>query len=303
MAQKERVQALVIGANGLVGRRIGSDLSNLGIRWQGTCNKRPDGALVCMDITDAKDLDLVFSNISPGIVFNMANLAGGVDFCEKNPEAGRDFHVNATRAIGERCRDEGALMVFVSTDYIFDGTKGPYKEGDEPNPLNLYGRLKLEAEEWIKKNLRKYVIIRTTNVYGWDPETVTPNYMMGMYRSLSGKRPFNAPSFLWGNPTYVGDLAEASIELASKGANGVYHVVGSSFIDRFTWAGKACEALRLDASLLREVKDPPQGIVPRPLKSWLDTGKFTSSFKTILHDVDDGLRLMKANMEDSKAKA
>lgn len=301
MAAKKPIQALVIGANGLVGRRVGEGLSKTGIRWKGTCNRRRGGELMHMDITDPKDVGLAFSDISPKIVFNMANLAGGVDFCEKNPEIGRAFHVTATKAIGERCMDSGALMVFVSTDYIFDGTKGPYKEDDEPNPLNLYGRLKLEAEEWIKKNLKDYIIVRTTNVYGWDPETVTPNYMMGMYRNLSNGKEFNSPSFLWGNPTYVGDLADALIELASKDASGVYHVVGSSFIHRFEWAKKACEVLGLKASLLREVKEPPSGIVPRPLKSWLDTGKFRRSFNKNLHNVCDGLRLMKDDMQFSKA--
>ena len=122
---------------------------------------------------------------------------------------------------------------------------------------------------------------------------------MNLYRTVKDKKPFNAPSFLWGNPTYVGDLAQAVLELLIKKADGIFHVVGSSFINRFEWARKACQTLDLDHALIKEMTEPAPAIAPRPLRSNLSAEKFKASYETALHDVSDGLRLMKSDMENS----
>lgn len=295
----ENIQSLIIGANGLVGRQIGRQLDNKGIKWKGTYSKRAEDLLLKLDITNPADVEDIFSKTSPDVVFHCANLAGGVDFCEANPNIATGFHLKATKEIGSYCKDIDAMMVFISTDYVFDGTNVPYKEDAATNPLNLYGRLKLEAEQWIQQNLKRYLIIRTTNVYGWDPTTVTPNYIMGLYRSVKDGKSFNAPVFLWGNPTYAGDLAKAIVELYTKVANGIFHVVGSSFINRYEWAVDACKILGLDRSLLNKIEHPSPNMIPRPLKSWLNTDRFTSSYKAELHNAYDGLMLMKSDMEYS----
>lgn len=299
MCAENGTQCLVIGANGLLGRQFGRVLTAEDIKWQGTYNKRPQEGLPKLDIADSQEVERFFFKVRPRVVFNCANLAGGVDFCEKNPGMASDFHLNATRNIGNCCKRIDATMVFVSSDYVFDGTKISYKEEDLPNPLNLYGSLKLKAEEWIQRNIEKYIIVRTMNLYGWDPQTVTPNYIMGLYRTVKEGKVFNAPSYLWGNPTYVGDLAEAIVELYRKRAVGIFHIVGSSFINRFNWAKEAAKILGLDHSLINELREPSSVSVRRPLKSNLNTEKFTRTYETILHDVYAGLNLMKIDKESS----
>jgi len=289
--------SLVIGANGLVGRHLSGILTLKGISWKGTYHARPEKGLSKLDITDPGEVGNFFEGLSPRVVFHCANLGGGVDFCESNPEKAAAFHLHAVQTIGGICAKIGATLVFISSDYVFDGTKGPYKEDDLPNPLNVYGRLKLAAEEWIGKNVESHIIIRTTNVFGWDPETVTPNYMMGLYRAVTAGKQFNAPSYLWGNPTYVDDLAGAMIELYQKKAGGVFHVVGKSFVNRFDWAKTACAILGLDSKLIREVSAPPVNMVPRPIESSLNTDKFAHFYGTVLHDVREGLGLMKKEMK------
>ncbi|NQU95498.1 MAG: SDR family oxidoreductase [Candidatus Omnitrophica bacterium] len=296
-SSESKLQAVVIGANGLVGRCVINLLTQKGIECIGTCNKRPRNKLFKLDITDPEEINRFFSKFSPEVVFHCANLAGGVNFCQSNPKIATDFHLNATKRIGNACNANNATMFFISTDYVFDGTKAPYKENDPTNPLNLYGKLKLEAEEWIKGNISKFVIVRTTNVYGWDPETVTPNYVMGLYRTLKEGKPFNAPSFLRGNPTYANDLAEAIVELYVKNAHGLFHVVGKSFVDRLEWANAACEIFELNKSLLNETKVPSPDMVPRPLESNLTSDKFMRAYKSTLHDLASGLKLMKSDMK------
>ena len=291
-----KIQCLVIGANGLLGAALGRLLSEKNISWTGTYNKRPKDGLLRLDITDPESVKELFFKIEPNVVFDCANLAGGVDFCESHPDIAKIFHLDSTINIGAQCKAMGAKMVFVSTDYVFDGTRGPYKEDVAPNPLNLYGKLKLSAEDWLQKNLKDAIVARTTNVYGWDPDTVTPNYMMSLFRAAKHGKPFNAPSFLWGNPTYAGDLAAALLELYLSGAAGLFHVVGDSFVNRHEWATAACGVFGLDGSKVREIKDAPSAMVPRPLKSWLNNEKFKRSYKTVLHDMRSGLELMNKDM-------
>ena len=295
-ANIKNTKCVVIGGNGLVGSRVCSELTKRNIAWSGTFCSRPKDGLHQLDVTDQSKVENFLMRYSPEAVFLCANLAGGVDFCESNPQTAMGFHLNAAKGIGICCKDLGATFVYISSDYVFDGTKGPYTEDDKPNPLNWYGKLKLQTEQWMQEKLNKYLIIRTTNVYGWDPQTVTPNYIMGLYRSLKEGRPFNSASFLWGNPTYVGDLAEAVMELFVNNGNGIFHVVGRSYINRLEWADHACKVLELNCSLINELKEPPPDIVPRPLKSWLNTDKFTSHYKTVLHGASDGLKLMKSDM-------
>ncbi|MDO8524890.1 MAG: SDR family oxidoreductase [Candidatus Omnitrophota bacterium] len=295
--EKGKPEALIVGANGLVGAKLSGALASGGITAEGTFNKRHKSSLKKLDLSDTAEIEDFFSKASYRAVFNCANLSGGVDFCQSNPEMAASFHLHATQKLGALCNRMGAVLVFISSDYVFDGSgEAPRKEDDSPNPLNLYGKLKLMAEEWIKANVKKYIIIRTTNVFGWDPETVTANYIMNLYRTVKCGKCFNAPSYLWGNPTFAGDLAEAITELYQNGSRGLFHVVGSSAVNRYDWAMKACDILGLDRSLVKETKEPPAGMIPRPLKSFLDTRKFTSNCRTVLHDMSEGLKLMKSEM-------
>ena len=286
---------LVFGANGLVGRSVKS-LVESKYNFYGTFHKRKEEDLFQVDITSKEDLTYAFKKTKPDIVINCSNLAGGVNFCEKEPKLAENFHLISNQIIGKLCKENDSRMVMISTDYVFDGKNPPYSEDDEKNPLNTYGRLKLEAEKWISQNVKMYTIVRTTNVFGWDPKTVTPNYMMQLYRTLNEGKTFNAPSFLWGNPTYVDDLAASIIELCEKEKNDIFHVVGSSFINRFDWAVKAAEILGLNKDLIQKINHVPENIVPRPLKSHLSTEKFEKCCTTKLHNVDESLELFVKKM-------
>ena len=281
---------LVLGANGLIGRNMRKQLEGK-YKWYGTYNKREEPELIKVDITSNADLKRIFEIANPDYVINSANLAGGVNFCENNPELAKKFHFDANVKIGELCNRYNARMVLISSDYVFDGDNPPYKEDDPKNPLNVYGKMKLRAEQWMEKHLTQYTIVRTTNVFGWDPLSKTPNFIMDLYRKLNEGETVNVPSYLWGNPTYVDDLAKAIIELTERGINDVFHVVGNSYINRYDWAQKLSDAIGIDRRYVVEVKRQIQNSVPRPLKSNLNTDKFRKVCKTQLHTVDEGLQM------------
>jgi len=210
----------------------------------------------------------------------------------------RKFHFDASVKVGELCNKYNARMVLISTDYVFDGENSSYKEDDPKNPLNVYGKMKLQAERWMEEHFTQYTIVRTTNVFGWDPLTKTPNFIMGLYKKLNEGKTVKVPSCLWGNPTYVDDLSMAVIELIEKGVNGVFNIVGSSYINRYNWALKLCDVIGIDRRYVVEDKGLIQNSVPRPLKSHLSTGKFRKVCKTQLHTVEEGLEMFVDEMNN-----
>ncbi len=293
---------LIIGANGLIGRSVAQQLNGI-YNWQGTYYNHKELGLLPLDITKESDVSKIFEITKPNYVIHCANLAGGVDFCEKNPDLARSFHLDATIYLGKQCQKYGAKLIFISSDYVFDGKKKEYYEDDPTRPLNIYGELKLKSEIWITKNLQDYIIVRTTNVYGWDPLTKTPNYLMGLYYKIMKGGVFQAPTFLWGRPTYVKDLALAIIELSYSEAVGIFHIVGASFVNRFQWAKKVCQLANWEQKLVIPQETISKNMIPRPLKSNMSNAKFCKQFKTNLRGLNDGLKAFLYDMEEEvKAK-
>jgi len=289
---------LILGANGLIGQQFVRLCEEKGIDYVGTRYSREAGGFIAFNQLEFERIPDLFNQIAPDVVINAIGLAGGVNFCEENPETGRKYHVEATKVMADWCRQKGAVFIYLSTDYVFDGKNPPYKEDDKTNPLNLYGKLKLEGEQYIQANLERYVIARTTNVFGWDPETQTPNFLMHMIDTLKEKDYIKVPGFLYGNPTYAGDLAAGIMELIENNHYGLYHIVGPGYINRYDWALTFCDMAGLDKEKIIEVKEPPANMVPqRLLLSHLDTKRVSKVIKTKLHGVDEGLQLLVNEMK------
>jgi dTDP-4-dehydrorhamnose reductase len=285
---------LIFGGNGLVGKELQTVLKQRGHDCVATYrNNNADGQIIC-DILKYDDLKRAFEQAKPDVVINSTNLAGGVDFCENNPELAKAFHCQANKDMANLAKEYGARMVLISTDYVFDGTKPPYSEGDATNPLNVYGKEKLCAENYILETLGdKGLVARTTNVYGWDPHTKTPNFLIGIYPKLKAGESVNAPSFLLGNTTLAEDLAAAIVDLCEADASGIYHVVGPDYIDRFSWAKRYAEVMGFNPAQITEVPSPPAVLVPRPFKSHLSINKLNAKVSTKMRGVEEGLQAFK----------
>jgi dTDP-4-dehydrorhamnose reductase len=288
---------LILGANGLIGQQFVKILEGNNTSFVGTGNSREGKNLVKLDILDDETVRSLLDQVSPSVVLDCVGLAGGVDFCERNSELGRKFYVDSTRTLVEWCKKKGSALFFISTDCVFDGTNPPFSENDEPNPLNFYGKFKLESENFIKKNLKEYVIARTTFVFGWDPFTLTPNFLMQLYRGLQENHEIKVPSFLFGTPTLARDLAATVFLLLSAGKYGLYHIVGKSYMNRYEWALKFCNRLGFDMSRILEDRFPGRDMVPRPFHSHLNTEKLDRAVDYAMSDVDRGLEIFVNEMK------
>jgi dTDP-4-dehydrorhamnose reductase len=139
------------------------------------------------------------------------------------------------------------------------------------------------------RSLDRHLIARTTNVYGWDPDTATPNFLMQMARALSAGGKARAPAYLLGNPIQAGDLAEAMLDLQGRGRYGLYHIVGPDRLSRLQWARKLARGLGLEEAAVEAIPAPPVGAVPRPFRVELATDRFRAASAVRPAGVDAGV--------------
>jgi dTDP-4-dehydrorhamnose reductase len=285
------MRVLIVGASGFIGSAL---RSVFGADAVGTyCNHPVDG-LRPLDMRDAAAVERLVREIEPALVIHPA-AQPHVDWCEDHVRESHDVNVAGTRNVATAARAVGARYVFFSTDYVFNGTSGPCREDALPDPPNVYGRHKLEAERLIAETLDNYVIVRVCGVYGF--ERLGKNFVMGLLARGRRGEPMNVPSDQWGNPTYADNLSVAVQELALSSQRGIFHVVGPEYLDRVSFARLACDVFGLDAAFLRPRPTAELGQrAPRPLRGGLDTAKARAVLSTALLAPREGLELMKRRL-------
>lgn len=288
---KKRV--LVTGASGFVGKNLVSSLSGT-FEVLGTYYSHKKQRLYYLDITDKRSVEDVFVEVKPAVVIHAAALPN-VNYCETNKPLAKKINLDGTKNIIRACKQHDAKLIFISTDYIFDGKNGPYTEDGKANPLNYYGKLKLLAEEEIKRELKGYTIVRTTNIYGYDPES--KNFVMSVLEKLRNGNQVLVAIDQYGNPTYAADLGNAIKELIIKNKSGIYNVAGPDNINRLEFAQKIAIVWGHDRSLITgKLTEELKQDAPRPKKSGFVIDKIKRELNTKMHNTLEGLRLMKKEM-------
>jgi dTDP-4-dehydrorhamnose reductase len=234
-----------------------------------------DGQSLELDMTDHESVQRVFEEAKPEVVVLTAGLTN-VDACEENPEQCLKVNVKGTANVVEACRRFKAKMIFISTDFVFDGEKGDYLEDDPAQPLNVYGRSKLEAEK-IVASLPGHLILRTSTLYGFNGLDDKTNFVKWVIAQLKEGNKIKVVSDQITSPTLIDDLAEAIARLIEQKEEGVFHAVGCESLSRYDFAKKIIEVFELDESLLEET-DSRQFVqkAKRPKDSSLNNSKLES---------------------------
>lgn len=295
MPEHSHPDFLIIGVTGLIGTTIAKTIPEK-YSWQGTCLCQRSDQLYQLDIRDKKAVSGLVSKLRPRYVILSSNLSGGVHYAEKHPDEARELHYKGTLHVAEACRELDAKLIFISSECVFDGRKEVYTETDHPSPLSIYGKCKADCEAWIAGHMDNFVIVRTMSVFGWQPETNAPNAVMSAYFALRDKKEITVPSYRWGTPTYVRDLAGAIVELCLKDSRGLYHITGSTYISRYEWIRKTCQTLGWDASRVKPDHDPGGAANLYPLKIHLNNTKFCSRFQSPLRTIDESLTLLQSDI-------
>ena len=289
------MRALVIGASGQVGAALSARLTARGHEVIGTHHRVPLPGTRPLDVADGAATGRLIAALAPDWVFCPAGLTH-VDYCEDHPEDAFRANRDAPAAAARAAAGPGAGFVYYSTEYVFDGATGPYGEDDRPNPLSVYGRSKLEGEQAVGAANPRVLVLRTTVVYG--PEPQGKNFVYQLLRRLRAGQRTTVPADQRSSPTYNQDLAAATVELAERGLTGVWHLAGPALLDRHAFALVACEVFGHDPALVIPVTTAALGQrAPRPLNAGLRIDRARSRLASPLRGPREGLEAMRAAVE------
>ena len=292
------IRILVTGTNGLLGSKI-VKLAEQSFEVIPTHHTRPSfKGSIKMDMTNSAEVSQVVANTKPDLVLHVA-AETGVDKCEKNRDEAWRINAEGTKSIAAACGKLGSKLIYVSTDYVFDGEKGLYVETDRPNPLNYYGWTKLKGEEFVAEYCQNYSIARTSVLYGWHEWKV--NFARWVIESLKRKEPIVVVDDHYNSPTLADNLAEVLLELAQADLVGIYHTAGSERISRYNFAVEIAKKFDLDVSMIAPVKmnELKMWIAKRPRDSSLCINKAQKQLKTRFLNIQESLKSMEMNRKES----
>ena len=290
------MRTVVIGASGLVGGALRAVFPDA----IGTYFRSAVPGLEPLDITDAAAVRAFVRTAAPTLILLPA-AQPHVDRCETESAESERVNVEGTRNVAEAAAEAGARLVFFSTDYVFDGTAGPYPIDATPNPINVYGRHKLAAERIVGETVPDHLIARACGVYGY--QATGKNFVMALDRLARAGESMRVPSDQWGTPTLADNMAAAVRELALSSHRGIVHPVGPDYLSRIDFARLAAEVFGHDTGFLRPVTTPELNQpAARPLRGGVDNRATQALLReTRLVGAREGLRTMRRQMEAAAA--
>ena len=249
-----------------------------------------------LDITSPGEVLNRFQELKPDVVIHTASETN-VDRCEIEKKHAWKTNVEGTYNIASVCSKIGAKLVYISTDYVFDGEKGLYKEKDKPNPINYYGVTKLEGESQVVQHCKNCVILRASVLYGWHPWK--QNFVTWAINQLKQNKEITVVQDHYNTPTLADNLAEIAIEAVQKDLQGLYHASGSERTSRYEFARQIAKTFHLSPSFIKPIKmsQLTAWIAKRPKDSSLNTEKIRKYLRTKPLDITEGLNRMKEEAE------
>lgn len=238
-----------------------------------------------LDITKKKSVSHCIHSFSPDVVVHLACMTD-VDGCEKNREEAWGVNVTGTENIINSVRGSTTKIVYISTDYIFDGEDGPYIEDDIPRPVNYYGKTKLAAENAVRGSAQPWVILRTNVLYGNSLRS-SASFVNWVVNSLKKSQEINVVDDQTNNPTWTASLAEAIKLSIIMNIQEILNYAGSEFMSRFEFAKRIANVFDLDSNLINPIKTADLNqLAPRPLRSGLSTVKIEELVGVRTYGVD-----------------
>lgn len=262
------MRLLLTGAGGQFGTAFGRIASE---RHQvvATYHQAPPRGGTVLDLADPTQVATVVAQVRPDWVVHGAAWTD-VDGCERDPARANAVNAEATGNLAKAAKAAGARLAYVSTDYVFDGAKGGYREGDAPRPVNAYGASKLEGERLAAAQLPNCLVCRTSAVFAPGKR----NFVTWVAGELRQGKPVRVVHDQRVNPTAASDLAAQVLALMQEGEYGVYHTAGASPLSRLDAAYTVADAMDAPRSLITPVASADLGwLAKRPLDTTLDVAK------------------------------
>lgn len=264
---------LITGASGLLGHAL---VQQAAAKGYDVCSlyhehKPQSGRTIQLDLTDEGAVNECVQRERPAIVINTASITD-VDLCEREPELAKRVNGTAAGLLADACNGIKAFLVQLSTDYVFDGSRGNYNENDDPAPVNQYGSSKLLGEQLVL-GYENTCVARASVVFGWG-RSFRPNLATWLYDKLSKGEHVNVVSDQFASPTLNMNLASMIVELAERGTRGIVHTAGATRASRYDFAIGLAKQFNFDTKLVTPVKSESSSwSARRPRDSSLDVMK------------------------------
>jgi dTDP-4-dehydrorhamnose reductase len=285
---------LITGGDGFVGSILANYFSKeFKVYPTVVENKNKSVNLTEMDITSMKNVDAAVKGINPDVVLHLAGIKD-VKFCEKNPKIAELVNTTGTANVSTSAKESGSLMVYLSTDYVFDGKCGMYKVDDAARPGTVYGKTKLAGENEVRRICPKYSICRASGIYDLSGRNIL-SFILGELKAQKRQEYYTD---VFNSPTYIGNLSEMIMRVIALNKNTTYHLAGKERVSRYELALKAAETFQLDKRLVvaKELGEEKRKELLIPHDVSLDTDSSEKLLKMKFFRVNEGLAAAKGGV-------
>jgi dTDP-4-dehydrorhamnose reductase len=292
------LKLLITGASGLYGSKLAEIATARSYEvHSGYSRDQPAyGTSIQFDVSDKNRVEEIFRKVDPDVVVHAAALTN-VDKCEKNKELAWKTNVEGTLNIVKAVKATNVFLVYISTDYVFNGETGRYKETDKPGPINYYGLTKLKAEELVKDLTTEYCIARASVVYGSIPAAGKVNFALWVLNQLKRNEQAKIVTDQWNSPTLNTNMAEMTLEIIERKLTGTFHISGATRISRYDFAVQIAKNFNLNPNLISPTTSAEfSWAAKRPKDSSLDTTKAQQTLKNIPLQISQALKIMKQEL-------
>ncbi|MCD6346629.1 MAG: SDR family oxidoreductase [Bacteroidales bacterium] len=253
-------KVLITGSNGLLGQNLikkirhNPDYELFALSFSpDVFPVQGDYTFFQLDIRDQKAVEKLEDILSPDVIIHAAAMTQ-VDPCELDPAGCYDINVKGTDYMANLAQRSGAHFIYISSDFVFNGVNGPYSEDDQPDPVSVYGKSKLDGEYLTRELSVPWSIVRTILVYGVTPAMSRSNLVLWVKESLEAGKAIRVVDDQFRMPTLVDDLVDG-IYAIMKGENvGIYHLSGNDYGSVYDFAKRVARFFKLDEALITPIK-------------------------------------------------
>ena len=288
------MKILVIGGSGRIGSKIVKKFIERknDVSYTYYENKINDGIGHRLDISNKdKTIDLI-SKINADVVIHTASLTN-IDLCETDKKIADSVNIKGTENVIEGCQKIASKIVYLSTSFVFDGEKEKYFEEDKPSPTTYYGLTKFKGEEAVKNSKLPFLILRTDQPYDWKEEWQRTNSVLRVLQTLQEGKTLNEIINWYNVPTYLPNFVNALENLINSNLEGIYHVCGSDFVNRYEWALVTAKIFGLNEKLIKPVISEILNLPAKRVNVNLSNEKLFQKTGIRMMGIEEGLKSMK----------
>lgn len=290
---------LVTGSSGLLGSNLTTQLRKKGYRVVTTYRSLQEKTDLSefVDLTVPYTIEEAIAKTTPDVIIHAAALTN-LDYCELHADEAVKANSEATKSIADLGAKLGSFVVYVSTDYVFDGKQGNYAEEDSPNPVNVYGESKLQGERHLQDAGGAHAIVRPSVIYGSKPSSGKENFALWLIGKLMHEEKVSILTDQFVSPTLATSLAEMMVELVERRLHGTFHLSGAERVDRYSFSKRLAAAFGLDDSLLVPARlSAMKWVAKRPADSSLDVSKAAGALSCKPIGLDEAFQRLKLELE------